>query len=46
LIIVNKLLKEEVVKFKLLLFHIGSETEKAAKKNDSFRKFIKGRTSG
>jgi hypothetical protein len=35
--------KEEVMKFKLLLFILGQKLKKAAKKNDSFRKFIKGK---
>jgi hypothetical protein len=35
--------KEEAMKFKLLLFILGQKLKKAAKKNDSFRKFIKGK---
>jgi len=31
------------VKFKLLLFILGQKLKKAARKNDSFRKFIKGK---
>ena len=31
------------MKFKLLLFILGQKLKKAAKKNDSFRKFIKGK---
>jgi len=31
------------VKFRLLLFILGQKLKKAAKKNDSFRKFIKGK---
>jgi len=35
--------KEESVKFTLLLFILGQKLKKAAKKNDAFRNFIKGK---